>query len=67
MVNTTTISISKRFQNWLKEKGKKGENYEVIIKGLLKPEVLKDLECYEEPDTQEKPYSVDTTLGEKIT
>ena len=45
----TTISISRKFQSWLKFKGKKGEKYEDTIKGLLKPETLKDLDTYTEP------------------
>lgn len=63
MVNTT-ISISKRFQGWLKSKGRKGENYEEIIKSFLRPDSLKELEEYgetsiprkvrEEADTKEE-------------
>lgn len=44
----TTISISKEFQNWLKGKGKKGESYESIIKSLLKPETLKEIDSSRE-------------------
>ena len=40
----TTISISKEFHDWLKSKGKKGESYEDIIKKMLKPEFLQELE-----------------------
>ena len=40
----TTISISNRFHDWLKSKGKKGESYETVIKHMLKPEFLKELE-----------------------
>lgn len=44
----TTILVSKKFHDWLKNKGKKGENYEDIIKNMLKPEFLQELK-----DTQE--------------
>ena len=40
----TTLSISKEFHDWLKSKGRKGERYEDIIKKMLKPEFLKELE-----------------------
>ena len=40
----TTISVSKEFHDWLKSKGKKGESYEKVIKKMLKPEFLKELE-----------------------
>ena len=40
----TTISVSKKFHDWLKSKGKKGESYEDLIKRLLKPEYAKELE-----------------------
>ena len=40
---TTTLSVSKSFHDWLKSKGGKGENYEEIIKKLLKPEFVKEL------------------------
>ena len=40
----TTLSISKEFHDWLKSKGKKGESYEDIIKKMLKPELLQELE-----------------------
>ena len=40
----TTISVSKRFHDWLKGNGKKGESYEDIIKKMLKPEFLQELE-----------------------
>src|SRR3989338_7307151 len=32
----TTISVSKRFHDWLKDKGSKGESYEDIIKKVIK-------------------------------
>ena len=47
MVNetkVTTIPISKKFHDWLKSKGIKGESYEDVIKKLLKPEFLQELE-----------------------
>ena len=34
----TTLSVSKEFHDWLKSKGRKGENYEDIIKKMLRPE-----------------------------
>ena len=58
MVNTT-ISISKEFQSWLRDKGKKGESYEGIIKGLLKPEALKDFSSREDA-------SIATTAKETV-
>ena len=41
---TTTLSVSKKFHEWLKSKGSKGENYEDIIKKLLKQEFVKEFE-----------------------
>ena len=40
----TTISVSMKFHDWLKSKGKKQESYEDIIKRMLKPECLQELE-----------------------
>ena len=40
----TTIPISREFHDWLKNKGRKGESYEVILKRLLKPELMQELE-----------------------
>ena len=40
----TTISVSMKFHDWLKSKGKKQESYEDIIKRMLKPEYLQELE-----------------------
>ena len=40
----TTISVSKKFHDWLKNKGKKEESYEDVIKRMLKPEYLQELE-----------------------
>ena len=40
----TTIPISKEFHDWLKSKGSKGESYEAIIKRLIKPEHMQDLQ-----------------------
>ena len=48
MTDTTTISVSKEFRDWLKSKGMKGESYEDIIKRLLKPEALQELEGQQE-------------------
>ena len=64
MVNTT-ISISKEFQNWLKDKGKKGESYENIIKSLLKPEVLKDLNIPGELPVAKKAAAKEATAAKK--
>ncbi len=44
VMTVTTISVSEKFHEWLKSKGKKGESYEDLIKRLLKPEFLKELE-----------------------
>lgn len=35
MGDITTIPVSKKFHDWLKSQGKKGESYEDIIKRLL--------------------------------
>ena len=40
----TTISVSMKFHDWLKSKGKKGESYEDVIKRMLKAEFLQELE-----------------------
>ena len=40
----TTIPVSKKFHDWLKGKGKKGESYEDVIKRLIKPEFQQELE-----------------------
>ena len=45
----TTLSVSMKFHDWLKSKGKKGESYEDIIKKMLKPEFLQDLKNSQEP------------------
>jgi len=42
-MTVTTIPISKKFHDWLKGKGKKGESYEDVIKRLLKPEFKQEL------------------------
>lgn len=39
----TTISVSKKFHDWLKSKGAKGESYEDIIKKVLKTEFSREL------------------------
>lgn len=51
----TTISVSKKFHDWLKSKGKKGESYEDVIKKMLKPEYLKELEGYKVSQEPEEP------------
>ena len=43
----TTISVSVKFHDWLKSKGKKGESYEDVIKKMLKPEFAQELESHE--------------------
>ena len=48
----TTIPISKRFHDWLKNKGKKGESYEDVIKKLLRPEFKQELESSRESDEE---------------
>ena len=50
MSDITTIPVSKKFHDWLKSKGKKGESYEDVIKKLLKPEFLEELESSQESD-----------------
>ena len=40
----TTISVSDKFHEWLKGKGKKGESYEDIIKKMLRQEFLNEVE-----------------------
>ena len=44
MIETTTIPVSKKFHDWLKGKGKKGESYEAIIKRMINSDALQDLE-----------------------
>ena len=44
----TTIPVSKKFHDWLKSKGKKGESYEVVIKRLLKSDFREELESSQE-------------------
>ena len=48
MTETTTIPVSKKFHDWLKGKGRKGESYEDIIKRLLNPDALQDIEQSQE-------------------
>ena len=43
-MNITTIPISRKFHDWLKGKGMKGESYEDVIKKLLRSELLQELE-----------------------
>ena len=43
-MESTTISVSEKFHEWLKSKGKKGESYEDVIKKMLKQEFLQELE-----------------------
>ena len=44
VMTITTIPVSKKFHDWLKSKGKKGESYEDVIKRLLQPEFQQELE-----------------------
>lgn len=44
MSDITTIPVSKKFHDWLKSKGSKGESYEDILKRLLKPELAESTE-----------------------
>ena len=46
-MTNTTISISKKFHEWLKSKGDKGDSYEKIITKLLKPNMAEEYEKYE--------------------
>ena len=48
----TTISVGKKFHDWLKEKGKKGESYEEVIKRMLAPEYLQELEEFNNQPTK---------------
>ena len=48
----TTISVSKKFHDWLKTKGRKGDSYEDILKKMLQPEFLEELE---QGNTEESP------------
>ena len=60
----TTIAISKEFHEWLKSKGKKGENYEHIIKRLLNQEDNTEIEEKEEAaetdEVEEKEEAAET-------
>ena len=40
MSDITTIPVSKKFHDWLKSQGKKGESYEDILKRLLKLDLM---------------------------
>ena len=42
MSDITTIPVSKKFHDWLKSKGKKGESYEDILKRLIGHETAED-------------------------
>ena len=46
IMTDTTISVSTKFHDWLESKGKKEESYEDVIKRMLKPEFLQELEDY---------------------
>jgi len=46
MENQTTISVSKKLHDWLKSKGMKSESYESIIRRMLRPEFLNELDNY---------------------
>ena len=46
-MTNTTIAISKKFHEWLKSKGEKGDRYEKIITKLLKPDMAEEYEKYE--------------------
>ena len=59
-MTVTTIPISKKFHDWLKGKGKKGESYEDVIKRLLQAEFQQELEGSQEetpPDETESSLS----------
>ena len=60
---STTISVSREFHEWLKSKGKKGENYEGVIKRLLKPNLIQELERFGIPSHKlEEDIKQKTTL-----
>ena len=48
IMDDTTISVSKKFHDWLRSKGKKEESYEDVIKRMLKPEFVQELESFQE-------------------
>ena len=52
IMTVTTIPISKKFHDWLKSKGRKGESYEDVIKRLLKPEFQQEPEESQEPSDE---------------
>ena len=62
MANITTIPISKKFHDWLKSKGMKGESYEDVIKKLLKPEFLKELDSKEDSQEDSEQSTADKLL-----
>ncbi len=47
VMDDTTISVSMKFHDWLKSKGKKEESYEDVIKRMLKPEFVQELESFQ--------------------
>ncbi len=49
IMTITTIPISRKFHDWLKTKGMKGESYEDVIKKLLKPELVQELDEFQGP------------------
>ncbi len=54
VMTDTTISVSVRFHDWLESKGKKEESYEDVIKRMLKPEFVQELENFQgSSDTSE--------------
>ena len=60
IMTVTTIPISKEFHDWLKNKGKKGESYEDVIKRLLKPEYKEEVE---EGSSKESSGNADDIAG----
>ena len=67
-MDITTIPISKKFHDWLKTKGMKGESYEDVIKKLLKPEYKQELEgkhvLEESKDKQELDESKESSAAD---
>ena len=55
MSDITTIPVSKKFHDWLKSQGRKGESYEDILKRLLKPDLME----------KEEPSNTSTTSTEE--
>ncbi len=53
MSDITTIPVSKKFHDWLKSQGKKGESYEDILKRLIGSEAMSETESFESSGSSE--------------